>query len=93
MLSNLIISYDLNVAGQNYDAVIRSIKSLGDWAHIQSSIWYVNSQLNAEQAAKHVWANMDGNDSLIIVDSVKNEAHWYNLTNEVSNCIQTNWNR
>ncbi|MGO3785531.1 MAG: hypothetical protein ACTJIB_06550 [Pseudoalteromonas prydzensis] len=93
MLSNLIVSYDLHATGQNYDAVIKSIKSLGGWAHIQGSIWYVNSQFNAEQAAKHVWGNMDENDSLIIVDSVKNEAYWYNLANEVSNCIQANWNR
>jgi len=48
MGNNLHISYDLNVSGQNYEAVIAKIKTLGGWAKIHKSYWYVNSVLTAK---------------------------------------------
>jgi hypothetical protein len=61
MGNNLHISYDLNVPGQNYEAVIAKIKTLGGWAKIHKSYWYVNSVLTAKQACDAVWAVMDVN--------------------------------
>ncbi|MEX1199689.1 MAG: hypothetical protein WEB02_02765 [Methylophaga sp.] len=76
MVNNLFVSYDLNSPGQDYSKVFEAIKSLGYWAKVHKSFWYVNSTLNAEQAAKKVWASMDSNDSLIIVDSTNSDAYW-----------------
>lgn len=91
MSNNLLVSYDLNASGQNYDAVINVIKSLGNWAKIQKSVWYVNSSFNAELAAKKVYASMDNNDSLIVLDASNNDAYWYNLSDEVGLYIQRHW--
>lgn len=71
MANNLFISYDLNSPGQDYEKVIEKIKSLGSWAKVQKSLWFVSSNLTAEQAAKSVWQGMDRNDSLNVVDSKK----------------------
>lgn len=91
MSNNLFVSYDLMQKGQNYEAVIAEIKKLGSWAKVNYSLWYVNSQLSASEAAKRVWAVMDSNDKLIVIDSINNNAAWHNLTEEVSNHIKDQW--
>jgi hypothetical protein len=91
MANNLFISYDLFVPGQGYDKVAAAIKSLGTWAKVQMSLWYVKSNHSANRAAEIVWAAMDANDSLIVIDATNNNAVWYNLTPEVSTFIQNHW--
>lgn len=93
MSNNLLISYDLNSSGQDYSSVIEEIKSLGNWAKVQKSYWYVNSTLTASEAYKRVWAKMDSNDSLFVVDATNNEAAWHNLSNEASDYIKSTWNK
>lgn len=93
MANNLHISYDLNDPGQNYDRVIESIKSLGEWAKIHYSYWYVNSELSASQACDAVSAVMDHNDSLYVVDATNNHAAWKNLSDKVSNFIRDKWTK
>jgi len=93
MANNLFISYDLNSPDQNYSAVIEEIKSLGNWAKVQKSFWYVNSSLAASQAVDRVWAKMDMNDSLIVVDATNNNAAWQGLSAEVDNFIKDKWTK
>lgn len=93
MANNLFISYDLYKPGQNYEAVIAEIKTLGGWAAVHKSLWYVNSTLTAPEALARVWAKMDANDKLIVVDASNNNASWRNLPNEVSSFIKEQWNK
>jgi hypothetical protein len=69
MAFNLFISYDVDKPGQNYEAVHERIKSLGRWYHAQQSLFYVHTALTAQQAHEAVFAVMDRNDRLIVVDS------------------------
>lgn len=91
MGSNLHISYDLNVPGQNYDVVIAKIQSLGNWAKIHKSYWYVNSSLTARQACDAVWAVMDRSDTVYVVDATHNVAAWENISDEAAAFIQSEW--
>jgi hypothetical protein len=91
MANNLFISYDLNVPGQNYEKVIEAVKSLGNWAHVQKSFWYVNSSYTASEAHTIVWNAMDARDSLIVVDATNNNAAWTGLSNEVSQYLKDKW--
>jgi hypothetical protein len=91
MSNNLFISYDLNSPGQDYSAVINKIQSLGVWAKVQKSHFYVSSNLTAEQARDKVWSVMDNNDTLIVIDTSNNDAAWQNLLPEVSKQIKDNW--
>ena len=90
---NLHISHDLNVPGQNYEAVIEQIKSLGNWAKIHKSFWYVSSDYTARQAADKVWAVMDASDTVYVVDATNNEAAWHNLSKEVYEFILDKWRK
>lgn len=90
---NLHISYDLNVPGQNYEAVISKIKTLGNWAKIHKSYWYVNSNFTARQACDAVWSVMDRSDTIYVVDATNNVAAWENISNEVAALIRSEWIR
>nr|DAG78713.1 MAG TPA: Cas system-associated protein [Caudoviricetes sp.] len=93
MANNLFITYDLNKSGKNYEGVFDAIKSLGNWAKYQKSAWYVNTNYTASQACALVWAKMDADDSLMVVDASHNVAAWQGLTSQVATHIQQNWNR
>ncbi|MEY2539280.1 MAG: hypothetical protein QOG67_3020 [Verrucomicrobiota bacterium] len=79
MANNLHISYDLHKPDKNYDAVIAKIKTLGNWAKIHYSYWYVKSGYSARQACDEVWSVMDSDDSVYVVDASSNSAAWQNL--------------
>jgi hypothetical protein len=86
------VSYDLMKPDKNYDAVISAIKGIsGKWARVHYSLWYVKTDLTASQTAQKLWAHMDSNDRLIVVDTTTNAASWYNLDKEVEKYIQDQW--
>ncbi len=91
MANNLFISYDLYKPGQQYDQVIAEIKTLGAWAAVHKSLWYVNSTLDAAQAVSRIWAKLDANDKLIVVNATNNTAAWQNLPDEVVNQLRRQW--
>ncbi|MCF3638611.1 hypothetical protein LXM94_01330 [Rhizobium sp. TRM95111] len=91
MANNLHISYDLNSPGQDYEPLIAKIKTLGGWAKIHKSFWYVNSSLTPSQAVDALWPLMDKNDTLYVVDATNNVAAWQNLSDEVSSFIRDKW--
>ncbi|WP_017350085.1 hypothetical protein [Pantoea sp. A4] len=91
MANNLFVTYDL-IKTKDYPAVHNAIKSLGAWAKVTESNWYVNSAFSLEEAAKIVRAAMDNDDKLIVVDATNKEAYWYNLSEVVSNQIKEQWN-
>jgi hypothetical protein len=90
---NLHISYDLIAPGQNYEAVIAKIQTLGEWAKIHKSYWYVNSPLTAAEAATAVWSVMDSSDTVYVVDASTNEAAYFNLLEGVPEYIKGQWNQ
>jgi hypothetical protein len=91
MGNNLVVSYDLHKPEKNYQAIISEIKTLGAWAHVHGSVWYVKSALNAEQARDRLVKKLDANDSLIVVDATNNQAAWYNLDPTVAQFIRDHW--
>ncbi len=82
MAYNLFIAYDLNSPGQNYDAVRDRIKDLGPWYQFQYSLFYVNTQYSPAEAYAHVFAALDGNDRLAVINAA------FEL-----GAIVTNWDR
>jgi hypothetical protein len=68
MAFNLLVTYDLDKPGQNYDGVHAKIKSLGRWYHPQLSVFYLHTALTAQEAHTAIWSVMDANDRLIVAD-------------------------
>lgn len=91
MANNLIISYDLMKQGQDYEAVISKIKSLGNWARLNQSVWYVNSAYSATQARDQLGLVTDQNDKVVVIDATINTWAALNLGKEVVNHLNQNW--
>ncbi len=81
------ITYDLMHAGQNYEAIIKKIKSYGSWCHPQQSVWLVRSNKSAQQIRDDLLHVIDKNDRLFVA-RLTGEAAWYGLPLEVSNWIK-----
>jgi hypothetical protein len=69
MAYNLFIAYDLDIPGQNYDAVRDAIKSLGKWHQFQFSLFYVHTEQGPHEAFSTVASRMDANDRLVVIDA------------------------
>ena len=93
MANNLHISYDLHNPDKNYDRVIAAVKSLGSWAKIHYSYWYVKSNLTAAQARDAMKAAMDANDSVYVVDATNNSAAWHNISPDAAQFISGKWDK
>ena len=93
MANNLIIGYDLNAPGQNYDNVINVIKSLGGWAKLQKSLWFVSSSYSASQARDIIKGAMDKNDNVFVVDALNNDSAWFGVVAEASEYVVKNWSQ
>ncbi len=68
MAYNLLIAYDLMKPGQSYEAVHARIKSLGRYAQLQFSLFYVHTNSSPADAYAHVKAAMDENDKLAVAN-------------------------
>jgi hypothetical protein len=68
MSYNLLVTYDLDKPGQNYEAIHAKIKSLGRWYHPQQSVFYLHTGLSAVDAHAAIGSVMDTNDKLIVAD-------------------------
>ncbi|HDL1147184.1 TPA: hypothetical protein PWX93_002500, partial [Mannheimia haemolytica] len=79
----------LNKSGQNYAALIEKIKTLGAWAKVQQSAWYLHTSYSSKEVLEMLSTVTDYNDSLFVAQL--SEANWRGLSNEVSKFIQEQW--
>lgn len=70
MARNLLVAYDLNNPGQNYQNVIAEIQRHGVWLKLEYSLFYLQTNETAEQVRDAVWRVMDSNDKLVVVEAV-----------------------
>ncbi|MFB2938361.1 hypothetical protein ACE1B6_24200 [Aerosakkonemataceae cyanobacterium BLCC-F154] len=64
----ILVTYDLNKRGQNYQKLTEAIKSLGDWWHYLDSTWLLKTRLTTEQVANRLKQEIDDNDSLLVIE-------------------------
>ena len=69
-MNTLLIAYDLNRPAQKYTELIKAIKDLGPWWHHLDSTWLVSTSLSPSQARQRLWAVMDSNDELLVINVV-----------------------
>lgn len=75
-MRTLMIGYDLNRAGQNYDGIIAEIKNLGTWWHYLDSTWLVETNETHVTARNRLAQYLDRNDELLVIDVSRDEAAW-----------------
>lgn len=89
MKAAYIISYDLRNPGQNYEDLLRQIKSFENWARLGGSAYIVISESSAVQIREKLTISLDKNDKLF-VGTLNAPAAWTGLGEEVSQWIRNN---
>jgi hypothetical protein len=64
----LLIAYDLNKPGQNYEGVHEAIKALGAWWHYLESTWIVATRQSPDAAWSAIRSVFDDSDRCLVID-------------------------
>lgn len=86
-MKNILVAYDLNKSGQNYDRLISYIKSYRVWAKINQSVWYIKSDKSATQIRDELSRYIDDNDSVFVAEM--SAVSWF-LPQEIGEYIRKN---
>lgn len=70
------INYDLKRPGQNYEALYKAIKELGEWWHFLESTWLVDTNLNAEGIYNILSSAIDKNDFFLVIGVTSDYQGW-----------------
>lgn len=85
----LIITYDLNSPGKNYEALLQRIKTNIPWAKLGGSSYLIITEKTPAQIRDHLKGVLDVNDKLF-VSVVNAPAAWTGLSEQVANWIRNN---
>ena len=73
------------------DKIREMIQSFGvSWARINKNVFYLHGELDAQNVGNKVWTAMDVDDKLVVIDSTRNDARWYNIKPEISQFLVSN---
>ena len=85
-MKTYIISYDLSQPGQNYEELLKRIKSYSQWARLGGSAYIIMTDKSHTEIRDNLLEVLDKNDKLF-VGTVSAPAAWYGLGSEVSNWL------
>jgi len=81
-----MVSYDLNVPGQNYKGLFDELKRSPNWWHYLDSTWLVYTPESAQRLFERLARHFDENDRVLIA-RVTNDYHGW-LTDEAWHWIR-----
>lgn len=74
-MKNYCITYDLNKSDKNYDGLYTAIKIFNN-VHVMDSVWFVKTNLNANQIYDKLKPEIDNNDNLFICEITYDRSGW-----------------
>ena len=89
-MKTLLIGYDLNKTGQNYDDLIDAIKEMGAWWHYLDSTWLVRTEETHTTARNKLKQHLDNNDELLVVDVTGDAAAWAGFSESAGKWLKDN---
>jgi hypothetical protein len=75
-MATLLVGYDLNTPGKNYDDLIDAIKAESAWWHHLDSTWLVKSSKTPVQLRDALKKHIDANDELLVIDVTGDSRAW-----------------
>lgn len=88
-MRNILVAYDLNKSGQEYDVLIEAIESYVYYAEIQRSVWYLKTNQTATEVKEYLKQFIDRNDSLFVCEMA--DCNWEGIYRNAANYINQNW--
>ncbi|ODS43992.1 hypothetical protein BGK37_06550 [Pasteurella multocida] len=88
-MKNILVAYDLNKSGQEYDVLIKAIESYIYYAEIQRSVCFKITNKTAKEVKEHLKQKIDRNDSLFVCEMI--DCDWEGIYRTAANYINQNW--
>lgn len=68
-MATMLVGYDLNKPGQNYEDLIERLKLVGsNWWHHLDSTWLIKTTMSPKELRDDLKAYVDSGDELLVVD-------------------------
>jgi hypothetical protein len=71
-----LVSYDLNVAGRNYDGLVNTIRQLPGYCRVSSLAWLISSEETAAQLFNRLAPMLDQRDRLLVIEVMDHYQGW-----------------
>lgn len=68
----LLITYDLNQPGQQYNDLYEEIRKAGTWWHYLDSTWIIETNQNPQYWTDRLSKHLDENDCILIIEVCEN---------------------
>ena len=89
---NLFVCFELMRPERGDDRIRETVESFGvSWARISKNVFYLHGELDAQVVGNKIWSAMNMDDKLVVIDSARNDARWYNIKPEISQFLINNW--
>ncbi|MEU9154089.1 CRISPR-associated protein Cas2 [Streptomyces sp. NPDC048417] len=88
-VKSVLIGYDLNSPGQDYDSLFTAIKGLGTWWHHLDSTWIVKTTKTTAEVCDTLKGHIDSNDELLVV-ALTGEGAWIGFNDLGSKWLMDN---
>jgi len=88
-MATYLISYDLNMPGQDYEKLYEAIKDLGTWWHHLDSTWIIKYNGTAKDIRDTLKPHLDSNDDLLVV-KLTGEGAWKGFSDKDSQWLKNN---
>jgi hypothetical protein len=88
-VATMLIGYDLNKPGQDYDDLISAIKGLGTaWWHYLDSTWLVICDRTATSVRNELQKHIDSGDELLVIDVSGRARAWAGFSDRASKWLK-----
>lgn len=89
---NIFVCFEQLRPERGDDKIREVVESFGvSWARIGKNVFYLHGELDAQHVGNKVWTAMQMDDKLVVIDSTRNDARWYNIKPEISQFLINNW--
>jgi hypothetical protein len=89
-MSTLLVGYDLNSPGQDYEKLIDAIKAEGAWWHNLDSTWLVKTDKTPVQMRDTLSKHLDSSDKLLVLDVTGDSGAWTGFKKSGSDWLKSN---
>lgn len=86
-MRTLLVGYDLNRPGQNYDGLIQALKRTGWWHHLDST-WLLRTEETPIELRDRLMRHIDAGDELLVIEVTNQAAAWTGINQSGSEWIK-----
>jgi hypothetical protein len=89
-MNTILVAYDLNTPGRDYEDLIDRLKSYEAWWHNLDSLWLLRTFDSASVVRNHIRQCLDTDDELLVVNVTGNPAAWTGFSDRGSKWLEDN---